>query len=135
MNEEAKVVQSGDSGETKLKRVLGTPGLVFFGLAFMNITSILLGYAIVDEMTHGMVPLSILISFVVMLITSFSYKQMSMEYPMSGSAYTYTSKAINPYVGFFTGWSILSTYLILPGYNFLLFGLYMNCLLYTSRCV
>ena len=81
MNEEAKVVQSGDSGETKLKRVLGTPGLVFFGLAFMNITSILLGYAIVDEMTHGMVPLSILISFVVMLITSFSYKQMSMEYP------------------------------------------------------
>ena len=43
MNEEAKVVQSGDSGETKLKRVLGTPGLVFFGLAFLNITSILLG--------------------------------------------------------------------------------------------
>ena len=129
MNEEAKVVQSGDSGETKLKRVLGTPGLVFVGLAFMNITSILLGYALVDEMTHGMVPLSILISFVVMLITSFSYKQMSMEYPMSGSAYTYTSKAINPYVGFFTGWSILSTYLILPGYNFLLFGLYMNVLI------
>ena len=117
------------AAEPKLKRVLGTPGLVFFGLAFMNITSIILGYAIVDQMTHGMVPLSILISFVVMLITSFSYKQMSMQYPMSGSAYTYTSKAINPYVGFFTGWAILSTYLILPGYNFLLFALYMNVLI------
>ena len=120
MNEHDNVVQTSDAGETKLKRVLGTPGLVFFGLAFMNITSIILGYAIVDQMTHGMVPLSILISFVVMLITSFSYKQMSEEFPMSGSAYTYTSKAINPYVGFFTGWAILSTYLILPGYNFLL---------------
>ncbi len=129
MNEHDNVVQTSDAGETKLKRVLGTPGLVFFGLAFMNITSIILGYAIVDQMTHGMVPLSILISFVVMLITSFSYKQMSEEFPMSGSAYTYTSKAINPYVGFFTGWAILSTYLILPGYNFLLFALYMNVLI------
>ncbi|MCO7121354.1 APC family permease [Ihubacter massiliensis] len=126
MNEHDRAVQAS---EPKLKRVLGTPGLVFFGLAFMNITSIILGYAIVDQMTHGMVPLSILISFVVMLITSFSYKQMSMQYPMSGSAYTYTSKAINPYVGFFTGWAILSTYLILPGYNFLLFALYMNVLI------
>ncbi|MCC2865692.1 APC family permease [Anaerovorax odorimutans] len=126
MNEHDRAVQAS---EPKLKRVLGTPGLVFFGLAFMNITSIILGYAIVDRMTHGMVPLSILISFVVMLITSFSYKQMSMQYPMSGSAYTYTSKAINPYVGFFTGWAILSTYLILPGYNFLLFALYMNVLI------
>ena len=129
MNEHDNVVQTSDAGETKLKRVLGTPGLVFFGLAFMNITSIILGYAIVDQMTHGMVQLSILISFVVMLITSFSYKQMSEEFPMSGSAYTYTSKAINPYVGFFTGWAILSTYLILPGYNFLLFALYMNVLI------
>ena len=129
MNEHDNVVQTSDAGETKLKRVLGTPGLVFFGLAFMNITSIILGYAIVDQMTHGMVLLSILISFVVMLITSFSYKQMSEEFPMSGSAYTYTSKAINPYVGFFTGWAILSTYLILPGYNFLLFALYMNVLI------
>ncbi len=126
MNEHDRAVQAS---EPKLKRVLGTPGLVFFGLAFMNITSIILGYAIVDRMTHVMVPLSILISFVVMLITSFSYKQMSMQYPMSGSAYTYTSKAINPYVGFFTGWAILSTYLILPGYNFLLFALYMNVLI------
>lgn len=129
MNEHDTAIQSSEASETKLKRVLGTPGLVFFGLAFMNITSIILGYAIVDQMTHGMVPLSILISFVVMLITSLSYKQMSMEYPMSGSAYTYTSKAINPYVGFFTGWAILSTYLILPGYNFLLFALYMNVLI------
>ena len=39
---------------------------------------------------------------------------MSAIYPVSGSAYTYTRRAIDGHAGFLVGWAVLLDYFFLP---------------------
>src|SRR5699024_8678158 len=48
------------------------------------------------------------------------------EIPVSGSAYTYAQRALNPEIGFLVGWGILMDYLFIPMVNYLLFGIFFN---------
>ncbi len=114
------------SDQKGMKRSLSLFSVVLFGLAFMALTTVFSTYGVVSQISHGMVAGSYILAFVVMLFTAYSYGLMAREYPVSGSAYSYAQKAINPKVGFLVGWAILMDYLFIPMVNYLLFGIFFN---------
>ena len=119
---------SAAAGET-LRRVLGVPSLVLFGLVYMVPLTIFTTYGIVTEITGGRVPLAYLVTLVTMVFTARSYASMAAAYPFAGSAYTYTQKTFGPAVGFVAGWALLLDYLFLPMVNYMVIGIYMEAAL------
>lgn len=117
-------VVGSDSGG--LKRVLGLPQLVLFGLVYMVPLTVFTTYGIVTQVTGGRVPLAYLVTLVAMLFTARSYGLMSRAFPVAGSAYTYTHRAFGPGVGFVSGWALLLDYLFLPMINYLVIGIYLH---------
>lgn len=114
-----------DSAPT-LKRVLGVPSLVLFGLVYMVPLTVFTTYGIVTELTGGRVPVSYAITLVAMLFTARSYARMSVAYPYAGSAYVYTQRSFGGAVGFLAGWSLMLDYLFLPMINYLVIGIYLE---------
>ncbi|WP_350348111.1 APC family permease [Agromyces sp. G08B096] len=109
-----------------LKRVLGVPALVLFGLVYMVPLTVFTTYGIVTEMTGGRVPLAYVITLVAMLFTARSYARMSAAYPYAGSAYVYTQRTFGGAIGFLAGWSLMLDYLFLPMINYLVIGIYLE---------
>ncbi|MFE6253805.1 APC family permease [Agromyces sp. NPDC057865] len=116
----------GTDAAPKLKRVLGVPSLVLFGLVYMVPLTVFTTYGIVTEMTGGRVAVSYLITLVAMLFTARSYARMSVAYPYAGSAYVYTQRSFGGGVGFLAGWSLMLDYLFLPMINYLVIGIYLE---------
>lgn len=112
--------------EQSLKRVLNLRNLVFFGIAYLAPTVIFNQYGILTQITQGMMAMSTLITVVAVLFTAYSYSQMVKVYPVAGSAYTYVQRAVNPHLGFLSGWVVLLDYLLIPMVCYLTVGLYMN---------
>ena len=112
--------------EGHLKRVLGTPSLVLFGLVYMVPLTVFTTYALVTQMTGGRVPVAYLVTLAAMVFTARSYARMSAAYPVAGSAYTYAQKSFGAPIGFLAGWSLLLDYLFLPMLNYLVIGIYMG---------
>lgn len=110
----------------EMKRTLTLVPVVLFGFSFMALATVFSTYGIAAEISHGMVPGAYVLALVVMLFTAYSYGQMSKAIPSAGSAYAYTQKAINPYLGFLVGWSILMDYLFIPMVNYLLFSIFFS---------
>lgn len=113
------------TGATTLKRALGLPSLVLFGLAYMVPLTVFTTYGIVTTETKGHLPAAYVITLAAMLFTAYSYASMVRAYPQAGSAYTYTQKSFGPHLGFMTGWSLLLDYLFLPMINYMVIGIYM----------
>jgi len=120
---------SRSSDTTEFKRVLTTPKLIAFGLAYINLMGVFTLYGIATHMTRGMMALAFVLATVAMGLTAFSYAAMSRRYVASGSVYSYVSKTVSPAPAFVVGWVVMLDYLILPLLNFLLIGLYMHQLL------
>lgn len=116
----------GTDAAPKLKRVLGVPSLVLFGLVYMVPLTVFTTYGIVTEMTGGRVAVSYVITLVAMLFTARSYARMSVAYPYAGSAYVYTQRSFGGAVGFLAGWSLMLDYLFLPMINYLVIGIYLE---------
>ncbi|GMA23502.1 putrescine importer [Luteimicrobium album] len=110
----------------RLRRSLGTPSLLLFGLAYMLPLAVFTTYGIVTEVTHGHLAGAYVVTTVAMLFTAASYAHMVRAYPTAGSAYTYTQKTFGPHLGFLTGWALLLDYLVLPLLNYLIIGLYLH---------
>ena len=110
----------------QLRRVLGLPALVAYGLASMGILAVFTVYGSATKISDGHLPAAYIVAVVAMIFTAHSYGKMAQAIPNAGSAYTYTSRAFGRVIGFFTGWTMLLDYLFLPMINFLLIGLYMN---------
>ena len=112
----------------ELKRTLGLPLLIGFGLAYLAPTVVFNYYGIwtADSGTGGHYPLALLIATVLMTFTAYSYTRMVKEYPTAGSAYVYVNKSVQPHIGFLTGWVMLLDYLLLPMVCYLLIGIYVN---------
>lgn len=110
----------------RMNRSLNLFQVTLFGLAFMALTTVFSTYGIAAQLSHGQVAGSYIVALIVMLFTAYSYGQMAKEFPISGSAYTYTQKAVNPEVGFLVGWAILMDYMFIPMVNYLLFGIFFN---------
>lgn len=109
-----------------LRRVLGVPALVLFGLVYMVPLTVFTTYGLVTQITGGRVPAAYLITLAVMAFTALSYARMVRAFPYAGSAYTYTQKSFGPGLGFMAGWSLLLDYLFLPTINYLLIGIYLH---------
>jgi len=114
------------SSDTSLRRVMGVPSLVIFGLAYMVPLTVFTTYGLVAVTTGGHVPTAYLVTLVAMLFTALSYAALVKAFPRAGSAYTYARRAFGGHVGFLTGWSLMIDYLLLPLINYVLMGIYLN---------
>ncbi|HEV7420595.1 MAG TPA: APC family permease [Mycobacterium sp.] len=114
------------AGEGHLKRVLGVPSLVLFGMVYMVPLTVFTTYGIVTQLTGGRLSVAYLVTLAAMVFTARSYARMSAAYPVAGSAYAYAQKSFGAPVGFLAGWSLLLDYLFLPMLNYLVIGIYMS---------
>src|ERR1700710_2250372 len=127
MTAEVPVVPERDTEtEGHLKRVLGVPSLVLFGLVYMVPLTVFTTLGIVTQLTGGRLSVAYLVTLAAMVFTARSYARMSAAYPVAGSAYAYTQKSFGAPVGFLAGWSLLLDYLFLPMLNYLVIGIYMS---------
>ncbi|WP_046179565.1 APC family permease [Domibacillus tundrae] len=115
MNEQPALVKS-----LKLHQV------VFMGLAWMTPMIFFTVYGVAFEAAGGMMAAAYVTAFIAIFFTAYSYSRMVKAYPTSGSAYTYTKKAIHPKVGFLVGWALLMDYIFSPIIAVLTFGIFMN---------
>ncbi|MDG4847474.1 APC family permease [Peribacillus frigoritolerans] len=128
MRTKATVTSGLIQEEPNFKRVLTLPSLVFYGLAYLIPTTIFDMYGIVSNITHGMFSLTHALTAIAILFTAFSYGSMVAAFPVSGSAYTYAQQAINPYIGFLTGWTVMMDYLLVPMLSYVIAANYMNAI-------
>ena len=119
-------VTAADSRE--LKRVLKLPTLVCQGLAYLCPACVLMYYGIINQLTNGHFPLTLIVAGVAMTLTALSYAKMCRKYPVAGSVYSYVSKSIGPRLGFAAGWTMMLDYFLLPMTCYLSLGLYLNIL-------
>jgi len=109
-----------------LRRVLGLPALVFFGMAYMAPLTIFTTYGVVTTQSNGNLPLAYVLTLATMLFTAFNYGQMARQIPVAGSAYTYSSVAFGERFGFLVGWALMLDYLFLPLINYLALGMFFG---------
>jgi amino acid transporter len=97
-----------------LKRVLGLPALILYGIILIQPTAPmpLFGAAAVEAKGH--VVTIILIGMVAMLFTAVGYGRMANAYPSAGSAYAYVSREIHPAPGYLVGWGMIFDYVMNP---------------------
>jgi putrescine importer len=112
--------------DTQLRRVLTLWDLVFYGLVLIQPIAAVPLFGIADKLSRGHVVTTILIAMVAMMLTAFSYGRMAAVYPVSGSAYTYVGRGLNPYLGFLTGWAMMLDYLVIPIINIIYGSLTLN---------
>lgn len=100
--------------------------VVFMGLAWMTPMIFFTVYGVAFEASDGMMAAAYVTAFVAIFFTAYSYSRMVKAFPISGSAYTYTKKAIHPTAGFLVGWALLMDYIFSPIIAVLTFGIFMN---------
>ena len=62
-----------------------------------------------------MTPLVYIIGFVAIQLHSPELRRAcASKFPIAGSVYSYVQRAINPHVGFMSGWLILLDYILVP---------------------
>jgi amino acid transporter len=102
------------SASAQLKRVLGLPALIIYGIVLIQPTAPMPLFGAAAITGKGHVVTAILIGMVAMLFTAISYGKMANAYPNAGSAYAYVSREIHPALGYFVGWSIIFDYVMNP---------------------
>ncbi len=112
--------------EAHLKRVLGLPAIVLFGVAYMVPLTVFSTLGPVAKLTNNHLVGSYVLTLLGMMFTAVSYGVMSRRYPVAGSAYTYSQRTFGGALGFLTGWALLLDYILLPMINYMLIGLYLN---------
>lgn len=100
--------------------------VVFMGLAWMTPMIFFTVYGVAHEAAGGMLAAAYIVAFIAIFFTAYSYSKMVKAYPISGSAYTYTNKAISKKAGFLVGWALLLDYIFSPIIAILTFGIFMN---------
>jgi amino acid transporter len=98
----------------ELKRSLKLKDVIVIGLITMLPIAPIQVYGEISQSTGGLASLVYVVGMVAMLFTALSYSTLSGEFPITGAAYMFVSKAINPHLGFISGWIILIDYIIVP---------------------
>jgi len=98
----------------ELRRSLKFKDLVVFGLLTVLPIAPVQVYGAVSQQTMGLATLVYVVGMIAMLFTALSYGTLSGEFPIAGSAYMFVRRAINPHIGFVSGWIILIDYIIVP---------------------
>jgi amino acid transporter len=110
----------------KMKRVLTTPALIAFGLAYMVPLGIFTTYGEVTVKSNGHLPIAYIITLAMIFFTALSYCRMANKLPIAGSAYSYVQRTFGGKTGFLVGWAQILDYLFLPILNYLVLGIYLN---------
>src|ERR1051326_620780 len=97
-----------------LKRVLGLPGLILYGIILIQPTAPMPLFGAAAVKGQGHVVTLVLIGMVAMLFTAVAYGRMANAYPSAGSAYTYVSREIHPALGYLVGWGMIFDYVMNP---------------------
>jgi putrescine importer len=100
-----------------LRRVLNLRDLVFYGIVLVQPIAAVPLFGLADSISHGHVVTVILLAMVAMMLTALSYGRLAAVYPSAGSAYSYVTRELSPYLGFLVGWAMLLDYLIIPVIN------------------
>lgn len=98
----------------ELTRTLTLRPVVLFGLAYLAPMIVLGTFGVLADATKGSTPTAYALALVALLFTALSYGKMSARFPVAGSAYAYTRRAIDGRVGFLVGWAVLLDYFFLP---------------------
>ncbi|MBF3524000.1 APC family permease [Burkholderia pseudomallei] len=109
-----------------LKRTLGLPSVLLFGLAYMTPLIVYGTYGVLAKASGDTVALAYLIALVAIVFTALSYGKLARLYPVAGSGYTYTRKTFNAHLGFMIGWATLLDYFFLPMVIWLIGAAYLN---------
>ena len=110
----------------RLQRVLKTPALVAFGLAYMVPLGVFTTYGQVTVLSQGHLPIAYLVTIVTILFTALSYCRMTNAMPLAGSAYSYVQRSFGGKTGFLVGWAQILDYLFLPMLNYLVLGIFLH---------
>jgi amino acid transporter len=110
----------------QLKRTLGLPAVLLFGLAYMTPVIVYGTYGVLAKASQDTAALSYAVALVAILFTALSYCKLARQFPVAGSAYSYTRKAFNGYLGFLVGWATLLDYFFIPMVIWLVGAAYMN---------
>jgi putrescine importer len=110
MNEVGTMADPGP----RLRRVLGLPALILYGIILIQPTAPMPLFGAAAEKAHGHVVTTILIGMVAMLFTAIGYGRMANAYPSAGSAYAYVSRELHPALGYFVGWGMIFDYVMNP---------------------
>ena len=97
-----------------LLRVLSVGDLFLYGVVAVTPSAPATVFGLADAQARGHVVVTILAGMVAMVLTAISYGRMASLYPSAGSAYTYVSRGINPFLGFVTGWAMMLDYIVIP---------------------
>ena len=97
-----------------LKRVLGLPALILYGIILIQPTAPMPLFGAAAVKAQGHVVTIILIGMVAMLFTAVGYGRMANAYPSAGSAYAYVSRQIHPAPGYLVGWGMIFDYVMNP---------------------
>ncbi|WP_054025067.1 APC family permease [Bacillus sp. FJAT-28004] len=111
---------------TELKRNLSLSHVVTMGLAWMSPMIFFTSFGVLHEGSGGLLLGAYVLAFIAIMFTAASYGQMAKAFPVSGSAYTYVAKSMNPFLGFVVGWAILLDYLFSCIIAALMFGINLN---------
>jgi len=98
----------------KLHRVLSLRDLIFYGIVAVTPSAPATIFGLAEVKSQGHVVVTILGAMVAMVLTAISYGRMAALYPSAGSAYSYVSRGMHPYLGFFAGWAMLLDYVFIP---------------------
>lgn len=98
----------------RLRRVLSLWDLIFYGIVAVTPSAPATVYGLAEVKSGGYVVVTILAAMVAMVLTAISYGRMAALYPSAGSAYSYVSRGIHPYLGFVAGWAMLLDYMLIP---------------------
>jgi putrescine importer len=107
-----------------LRRALGLPSLVVFGLAYVAPISVFTTYGVASARSDGQLALSYVVATLAMLLTALSYASLARWFPEAGSVHAYASRALHPAVGFLSGWVIALDYVMIPVVNFMIAGIF-----------
>jgi len=113
----------------ELKRALGLWDLVIYGLVWAVPIAPFVVYGYVVETAKGMVALVYLVTVIGVMFTANSYAKLSAEFPLAGSAYAYTSRGINNFIGFLIGWLLVLVYLLVPPLMYVFSALALSAIL------
>ncbi len=111
------MTQSSNQPAGELRRVLKLRDLVFYGIVLVQPIAAVPLFGLADNISHGHIVTVILMAMVAMMLTAVSYGRLASVHPSAGSAYSYVTHELNPYLGFLVGWAMLLDYLIIPVIN------------------
>src|SRR5258708_12806642 len=102
--------------ERTLRRELSFLEAIALSIGIMAPTAAMaLNGSLAAGITGSAVPLAFLLAAVAVALASFSFIQFSRYFAHSGSVYGFNGIALGPRIGFFSGWTLLGTYLAFTG--------------------